>query len=182
MFDNSYDRGQPFPFQLGGGQVIPGWDHGLVGMKVGGRRELIIPPSLAYGAAGPAADDQAQRDARLRRRPAVDRVAGRTASAVGRLQASVRRRKEFSHGVLHEPARASSSSRTARPRPRRCWTPCASAPPAAPTDVHAARAQHAHGLHRVVDPEDQEDERGADACSSWRCRCSRRPPAGTSRA
>ena len=52
MFDNSYDRGQPFPFQLGGGQVIPGWDRGLVGMKVGGRRELTIPPSLAYGPLG----------------------------------------------------------------------------------------------------------------------------------
>jgi peptidylprolyl isomerase len=51
-FDNSYDRGQPFPFQLGGGQVIPGWDRGLVGLKVGGRRELIIPPSLAYGPQG----------------------------------------------------------------------------------------------------------------------------------
>jgi len=51
-FDNSYDRGQPFPFQLGGGQVIPGWDQGLVGMKVGGRRELVIPPSLAYGPQG----------------------------------------------------------------------------------------------------------------------------------
>jgi peptidylprolyl isomerase len=51
-FDNSYDRGQPFPFQLGGGQVIPGWDQGLVGMKVGGRRELVIPPSLAYGPSG----------------------------------------------------------------------------------------------------------------------------------
>jgi peptidylprolyl isomerase len=51
-FDNSYDRGQPFPFQLGGGQVIPGWDKGLVGMKVGGRRELIIPPGLAYGPQG----------------------------------------------------------------------------------------------------------------------------------
>jgi peptidylprolyl isomerase len=51
-FDNSYDRGQPFPFQLGGGQVIPGWDNGLVGMKVGGRRELIIPPSQAYGPQG----------------------------------------------------------------------------------------------------------------------------------
>jgi FKBP-type peptidyl-prolyl cis-trans isomerase len=51
-FDNSYDRGQPFPLQLGAGQVIPGWDQGLVGMKVGGRRRLIIPPDLAYGAAG----------------------------------------------------------------------------------------------------------------------------------
>jgi peptidylprolyl isomerase len=52
MFDNSYDRGQPFPFQLGGGQVIPGWDQGLVGMKVGGRRQLTIPPNLAYGPQG----------------------------------------------------------------------------------------------------------------------------------
>jgi peptidylprolyl isomerase len=51
-FDNSYDRGQPFPFQLGGGQVIPGWDRGLVGMKVGGRREITIPPNLAYGPQG----------------------------------------------------------------------------------------------------------------------------------
>src|SRR5690242_11183143 len=51
-FDNSYDRGQPFPFQLGGGQVIPGWDQGLVGMKVGGRRMLIIPPSQGYGPQG----------------------------------------------------------------------------------------------------------------------------------
>jgi peptidylprolyl isomerase len=52
MFDNSYDRGQPFPFQLGGGQVIPGWDKGLVGMKVGGRRQITIPPSLGYGPQG----------------------------------------------------------------------------------------------------------------------------------
>jgi peptidylprolyl isomerase len=51
-FDNSYDRGQPFPFQLGGGQVIPGWDNGLVGMRVGGRRMLIIPPNQAYGPQG----------------------------------------------------------------------------------------------------------------------------------
>jgi len=51
-FDSSYDRGQPFSFQLGSGQVIPGWDQGVVGMKVGGRRELIIPAGLAYGKTG----------------------------------------------------------------------------------------------------------------------------------
>ena len=48
-FDNSYDRGQPFPVTLGGGQVIKGWDQGLVGIKVGGRRQLDIPADLAYG-------------------------------------------------------------------------------------------------------------------------------------
>jgi peptidylprolyl isomerase len=51
-FDSSYGRGQPLDLQLGGGQVIPGWDKGLVGMKLGGRRELIIPPALAYGKQG----------------------------------------------------------------------------------------------------------------------------------
>jgi peptidylprolyl isomerase len=51
-FDSSYDHGQPFSFQLGAGKVIAGWDQGVAGMKVGGRRELIIPPDLAYGAQG----------------------------------------------------------------------------------------------------------------------------------
>jgi peptidylprolyl isomerase len=52
QFDASWDNGQPFTFTLGGGQVIPGWDQGVTGMKVGGRRELTIPPDLAYGAQG----------------------------------------------------------------------------------------------------------------------------------
>ncbi len=51
-FDSSWKRSQTFPFQLGQGQVIKGWDQGVPGMKVGGRRELIIPASLAYGAQG----------------------------------------------------------------------------------------------------------------------------------
>ena len=51
-FDSSKDHGQPFTFQLGAGQVIKGWDQGVVGMKVGGVRKLTIPPSLAYGPNG----------------------------------------------------------------------------------------------------------------------------------
>jgi len=51
-FDSSLDRGQPFQFTLGAKQVIAGWDEGVAGMKVGGKRTLIIPPELGYGARG----------------------------------------------------------------------------------------------------------------------------------
>ena len=51
-FDSSLDRSQPFSFRLGGGEVIEGWDKGVAGMKVGGKRTLIIPPEQGYGAQG----------------------------------------------------------------------------------------------------------------------------------
>ncbi|OAI49927.1 peptidylprolyl isomerase [Planctomycetaceae bacterium SCGC AG-212-F19] len=51
-FDSSVDRGQPFSFKLGAGMVIKGWDEGVAGMKVGGKRKLTIPPELAYGDKG----------------------------------------------------------------------------------------------------------------------------------
>jgi peptidylprolyl isomerase len=51
-FDSSLDRGQPFEFQIGMGKVIAGWDKGIASMKVGGKRTLIIPPELGYGASG----------------------------------------------------------------------------------------------------------------------------------
>ena len=52
QFDASWDRGQPFSFVLGAGNVIQGWDEGVPGMKVGGRRQLVIPAAMAYGAEG----------------------------------------------------------------------------------------------------------------------------------
>ena len=51
-FDSSHDRGQPFQFVIGQGQVIKGWDEGVASMKVGGKRTLMIPPELCYGARG----------------------------------------------------------------------------------------------------------------------------------
>jgi peptidylprolyl isomerase len=51
-FDASWNRGSPFEFKLGKGQVIPGWDRGVAGMRVGGRRRLTIPSAMAYGARG----------------------------------------------------------------------------------------------------------------------------------
>ena len=82
VFDASWKRNEPFPFTLGKGQVIPGWEQGVVGMKVGGRRELIIPPALGYGAKGSPPTIPPNETLDLRRRPA---------ERLGLAQRSVRR-------------------------------------------------------------------------------------------
>ena len=69
-FDASWDRNEPFSFTLGAHEVIPGWEQGVAGMRVGGRRELIIPSALGYGATRVAAEDPTQRNAHLRGGPA----------------------------------------------------------------------------------------------------------------
>ena len=72
-FDSSVDRNEPFVFVIGVGQVIPGWDEGVMGMKVGGKRKLTIPSQLGYGARGAGGDHPSQCDVAVRRG-----VAGRT--------------------------------------------------------------------------------------------------------
>ena len=83
-FDSSWKRKQAFDVTLGAGQVIKGWDEGLVGMKEGGRRRLIIPADAGLRRAGLAARDPGERGARLRRRPGEGRLATQPPRALSR--------------------------------------------------------------------------------------------------
>ena len=67
--DSSWDRDEPFEFEIGSGEVIPGFEQGITGMKVGGRREVIVPPGLGYGEQGQPAGGRTERDAGVRDRP-----------------------------------------------------------------------------------------------------------------
>ena len=99
VFDNSWDRGEPFEFALGQGQVIPGWDQGVEGMKDGGRRLLVIPPDLGYGEAGAGGAIGAERDAGLRRRPREDQLAVGGRFAGGEDRGDQRRQQEAVQGL-----------------------------------------------------------------------------------
>ena len=83
QFDASWDRGDPLEFRLGVGQVIAGWDQGVQGMKVGGRRQLIIPPGLAYGDRGAGRLDRPGGDADFRLRPGLSLTARRRRTGCG---------------------------------------------------------------------------------------------------
>ena len=92
-FDSSVDRKRAVRFPLGGGQVIKGWDEGVAGMKVGGKRTLVIPPDTGLRRARRGRRDPAQRDAALRRRAARGQVTGRCCRATAR--AAAMRRQDY---------------------------------------------------------------------------------------
>jgi peptidylprolyl isomerase len=115
-FDSSLDRNKPFTFKLGKQQVIPGWDEGIAGMKIGGKRTLIIPPELAYGAKGGQRGHPAQRDADLRRRAGQRAVrrrhTGTGATSQRTLAASKHPGRDDQHAPTLMVKRCSSSRRS----------------------------------------------------------------------